>query len=57
MALDFENKPVVTKKEGWCWWGGGKDWELGMAHAHYGIWNGRSTGTCCITQGNLLNVL
>ena len=31
---DFGNNPMVTKGEGW---GVGKDWELGMAYAHYGI--------------------
>ena len=33
-------------REGWT---GG----LGLAYAHYYIWNGQSTGTCCIAQGTL----
>ena len=37
----------------------GKGWVggLGLAKAHFCIWNGWSTGTCCIAQRNLLNVL
>ena len=41
---DFENKLTDTKGEGWE---GGVAWQLGMAYAHCGVWNGRSAGTCC----------
>ena len=51
---NFKNKPMITK---WECWDAGKDWELGMAYAHYGIENGWSTGTCSVEQGNLLNIL
>ena len=51
---DFENKPVITKVEVV---GVRKICELGMAYAHYGMWNSWSLGTCCIAEGNLLNSL
>ena len=34
---DSENKLVVTK-------GGGMDWDLGLATAHFRLWNGWSAG-------------
>ena len=50
-------KPMVTKGdrlgEGEEEWTGG----LGLAYAHHGIWNDWPTGTCCIAQGILPNVL
>ena len=39
---------MVTKEDRW---GGGMDWGVGWAYAHYCIWNGWSAGTCCRTQG------
>ena len=40
-------------------WGGRRDGlgSLGLAYAHWGIWNDYPTGTCCIAQGTLLNIL
>ena len=42
---------IVTKGERWGegWIGG-----LGLAYAHYCIWNIWSAGTCCIAQEALL---
>ena len=53
---DFKDKSMVTKGER-EWGRGKKDWELGLAFAHDGIWHRWSTGTCWIAQENLLNIL
>ena len=39
--------------------GGAEGWigSLGLAYAHYHIWNGRSMGTCCIAEGIQLTIL
>ena len=39
--------------------GGGLGWtgSLGLAYAHWGIWNDWPVGTCCIAQGTLPNIL
>ena len=35
--------------------GGGVDWDLILAHAHYGLLNDWPMGTCCTAQGTLTN--
>ena len=37
--------------------GGGMEWGLRSADTHWGLWNDWSTGTCCIAQGTLPNIL
>ena len=37
--------------------GEGQMGSLGLESAHYCMWNGWSTGTCCVAQGILLNIL
>ena len=51
---DFENKLWLQKGTGW---GEGLIGGLGMVYAHYCLWNEWSTGSCCIAQGNRLNIL
>ena len=47
---DFGNKLKVTKGEG-------MDWGFEIGKCTLLIWNGWPTGTCCVAQGHLLNVL
>ena len=39
--------------------GVGEEWtgDLGLGDANYCIWNGWATGTCCVGQGMLLDVM
>ena len=51
---DFENKLIVIKEDRMKGDGLGV-W--GLAYAHYGVWNDWPTGTCCIAQRTLPNIL
>ena len=52
---NFEHELVVTKGDRFR--EKGLTWGWGLAYAHCGIWNDWPTGTCCIAQGTLLNIL
>ena len=45
---------MITKEKRW---GEETDWEFRMGIGTHHICNRWSTGTCCIAQGNLLNIL
>jgi len=47
-------KHMVTKEDGG---GGGIDRGLGLAYAHWGLWNNWPMGTCCRAQRTLPNIL
>lgn len=45
---------MITKEKRWC---EETDWEFRMGIGTHCICNGWSTGTCCIAQAKLLNIL
>ena len=53
--IDFE-KLMVAKGDRWGVWEGWTE-GLGLAYAHWGVGNDCSTGTCCIAQRTLSNIL
>ena len=56
MNLFAKQKETQMSKTN-LWLPKGRIGSLGLAYANYGIWNGWSTGTCCIAQGTPPNIL